>query len=328
MNRLFADWLRPVTLDLAGIDLPARIQAADALAEEADGDGVLDLIAIAYESEVAAEKVDAVRTHFKEVEPAFPMRDNDLEMQVLAAAVLEQICRAGEPTMRVFASYAVTVAGYRRWTCPLPELPAAATDAIAELAISRREPRAKPKVKLVPVSQDLKAALEAPLAGNTSPEAATKALFQTLTSWTESAMQTAASQTQAIADWADENARLAGENSQLLWWLLSGNSSTLGKPWSSLPARVLAVLAGRELARAAVVVPAAPQSDALLQQLLAAHPRPKKPVSEANADAPEAPDELAFLIADLTSDDGRAPVDVARYSLAQTMLVRAWNELE
>jgi len=329
VNTLFADWLRPVTLDFAGIDLPARIKAADALADEAAGDRVLDLVAISYGAPVQAERVAAVRAQFKAAEPAFPMRDNDPEMQVLAAAVLEQICRAGEPPLRVFASYAVTVAEHRRLTCPLSELPAAAADAIAELAVSRRRPRTKPEVKRLALGEDLKAALDAPTTNTGyASEETTKATFQTLTSWTQSALQMAATQTQAVADWADYNARLAAEDSHLLWWLLSGSSSTLGEPWSSLPARVLAVLAGRELASAAVVHPAPPQSDALLQQLLAANVRHKKPASEAQVGALDAPEELAFLISDLAVDDGQAPVDVARHSLDQTMLVRAWNELE
>jgi hypothetical protein len=328
VNPLFADWLRPVTLDFAGIDLPARIEAADALADQAAGQNVLDFVAIAYGAPAPAKGAAALRDRFKDAEPAFPMRDNDPEMQVLAAAVLEQICRAGEVDLRVFASYAITVAEHRGLTCPLPELPAAAADAIAELAVSRRQLRTKPEVKRLVLSKELKAALDAPASTGYAADEATKALFQTLASWTQSALGTAGTQTQAVADWADRNARLAGEDSRLLWWLLSGSSSTLGEPWSSLPSRVLAVLAGRELASAAVVVPAPPQSDALLLQLFAANPRPKKPVSEAKVGVLDTPEELAFLISDLESDDGRAAVDVARHSLDQTMLVRAWNELE
>lgn len=328
MNSLFADWLRPVTLDFAGINLPARAEAADALADEAGGQDVLDFVAIAYGAAVPAEGEAAVRARFKEAEPAFPMRDNDPEMQVLAAAVLEQICRGGDVALRVFASYAVTVAEHRGLTCPLPELPVAAADAIAELAVSRRQPRAKPVVKRLGVSKELKAALDTPAAGGYASEDTMRTWFQTLTSWTQSALATSATETQAVADWADRNARLAGEDSNLLWWLLSGSSSTLGEPWSSLPTRVLAVLAGRELGGAAVVVPAPPQSDAILLQLLSVNPRPKKPMSEARVRVLDAPEELGFLISDLAADDGQEAVAVARHSLDQTMLVRAWNELE
>lgn len=323
MNPLFATWHHEVSVNLVGVDVPAREAAADSLAEGISGTGVLDLVAVAYGQEVDEAADEWLRQPFQQAEPAFAMRGNDVEMQILAAAVLEEVCRTGLVPMRVFAGYAVAVAEHRGMECPITEVSEAAQRTRDDLAGSRRQRSSRPVAKRPAVySKALKDAIEE---YPTSYVAETvKSLFKDVAVAAQKGADTASDNAEAVATWAEENMRLAAEDTALLWWLLSGRSKTLGEQWASLPTHVLAVVAGRELAAESVTVPAPPQSDALLQQLIAANPQPKKPLDVAVPHL-DTPQPFAFLVTDIT-DDGD-PLVVARHSLAQSMLLRAWNDL-
>lgn len=323
MNPLFATWHHEVSVNLVGVDLPAREAAADGLADEIDGTRVLDLVAVAY-GQQAAEDADAwLRGPFQEAEPAFAMRGNDVEMRILASAVLEEVCRSGHASMRAFAAYAIAVAEHRGLECLIAEVPEAASRALADLAVSRRQPAPRPTAKRAAVyGKALKDAIDEYPASYVAETV--KGLFKEVAVAAQKGVDAACENAEAVAVWAEENLRLAAEDTSLLWWLLSGQSKTLREPWALLPTHVLAVVAGRELAEASVTVPAPPQSGALLQQLIAANPKPKKP-ADAAVPAIDTPLPLAFLVGDIPEDED--PLLVARHSLDQAMLLRAWNDL-
>lgn len=323
MNPLFATWHREVSVNLVGVDLHAREAAADALAEGIDGTRVLDLVAVAYGQDVDEDADEWLRRPFQQAEPAFAMRGNDVEMRVLAAAILEEVSRAGHVSMRVFAGYAVAVAEHRGLDCPISEVSEAAGRSLADLAGSRRQRSPRPSAKRPAVySKALKEAIEEYPA--TYVAETVKGLFKDVAVAAQKGADTAAENAEAVGEWAEENMRLAAEDTALLWWLLSGRSTTLGEQWASLPTHVLAVVAGRELAAAVVTVPAPPQSDALLQQLISANPQPKKP-ADVTVPHLDTPQPFAFLITDIPEDGD--PLTVARYSLDQSMLIRAWDDL-
>lgn len=324
MNPLFADWHREVSVNLVGVDLPAREAAADGLADEITGAKVLSLVAVAYGQEVDEDADAWLREPFKEADPAFPMRGNGVEMRVLAAAVLEEVCRTGHVSKQVFAGYAVAVAEHRGLDCPIPEVPETAARALAALSVSRRTTPPRPVMKQPVVwTKALKESIAAYPDSPYSP-AVLKELFQKVAQSAHTATGNLAAHVDAVASWTEQNVNFAAEDTALLWWLLSGRSATLGEQWTSLPTHVLSVVAGRELAAAAVTVPAPPQSDALLQQLISANPQPKKPTDVAVPHL-DTPPPLAFLITDIPEDGD--PFGVARHSLDQSMLVRAWDEL-
>jgi hypothetical protein len=324
VNPLFADWHREVSVNLVGVDLPAREAAADGLADAITGTKVLNLVAVAYGQEVDEDADAWLREPFKEADPAFPMRGNDVEMGVLAAAVLEEVCRTGHSSMQVFAAYAVVVAEHKGLGCPIAELPETAARVLAELAVTRRTTAPRPVMKQPVVwTKALKESVDAYPESPYSP-AVLKELFQKVAQSAQNATVNLATHVDAVTSWSEQNVDLAAEDTALLWWLLSGRSTTLGEQWALLPTHVLAVVAGRELAAAAVTVPAPPQSDALLQQLINANPQPKKPADVAVPHL-DTPQPFAFLIIDIPEDGD--PLSVARYSLDQSMLIRAWDNL-
>ena len=220
------------------------------------------------------------------------------------------------------------MAEHRGWTCPLAEVPEAAAAALSDLAESRRTRPARPVAKRLNVWTDaLKEAVEA-LPGNQYPTPqGTREIVEKTARAAAAAVNAAQSHTEAVAGWADQTLRLVQEEAALLWWLLSGRSHTARAAWANLAPGTVAVAAGRELAAAAVVTPAPPQADALLAHLLAAHPAPEKPVDVALPPLAVPPD-LAFLLADLSQILDDHPLPLARHSLAQCMLLRAWDELE
>jgi hypothetical protein len=321
VDPLFADWHRDISVDLTGVDIAAREQVADKIAEQAQATDAAALTALAYKRPSHAEYLTSFREQFKAAETTFRMRSNDEEIAMLAAAILQQICKRTDPT-GIIASYLVLVANDNGWTCALSEAPAAAMASLASGAAAART--LTPVPTLSPLSAIPEPVAELP-AGSV-PALDFEAFRQSanlLVQNTQSAIASLHGQLGSVLTWAKRAVDVPGEESNVLWWLVSGHSAS-GPSWSELPPKTAAILAGRELADRIAVHPAPPQWADLLGQLLSA----TKPTGKAT-DSPtplQAPPELEFVIVDLPGDLTTAVESLATISLHQALLVRAWRQ--
>lgn len=327
MNKYFADWHREVSIDFATIDLLARESVADKIAEEIDRNEVIILVTIAFGQPVMADDEAWFREPFKEAEPTFAMRGNDRELQLLASAILETVCH-GENDLAVLAACAVEVAVHRGWVSVLQELCETAAQCLLDLGATRRIPPPQPKTVPPTIwTTTVEEAVELHLPASTTATASgTTEVLRALAESMEQAIKANLRSSVALAKWATTRSVLAAEETNLLWWLLSGRSESLDMMWSSVPPNLLAIAAGRELASMSAVVPAPPQAAAILEQLINVQPRSKSHI--ATDIGPLAiPPRLAFLIADLTTVN-QQPIDLARHSIAQAMLIKVWESIE
>jgi hypothetical protein len=333
MNPLFADWHHDIALDLGGEVLLAREKAADEVVVALTGPQALDLIAIAYQQPAPSGDVTWFRQAFKTADVTFRMRDNDHEMAVLAGACLLEV-GIRDDDIAVLAASAGAIAARRGWIPLLGDLLGAADQRLLDIGTSRRQRTDRPTVTRQQVwgpkgiaPAEITTVLQE---GGDLPHpthAAVAAALGKLALAVNTAIGHTANQLATVVDWADTSACLAAEESDLFGWLLCGASDLLDMTWSAVDPRTAAIVAGRELAQRAVVLPAPPQSDAMLEQLLASTPFAETSVKATLPPAP-ALRELDFLLADLGTDTDSDLLELAQHSLRQAMLVRVWGELE
>ncbi len=91
MYKLFAEWYRVAGIDPRGDDLPKRWAGIETLTGTMDTTNAVDLARLFLGSTSgSAQFKDQLASRFQNADPAFPMRNNDLELRVLAGAAIAQ----------------------------------------------------------------------------------------------------------------------------------------------------------------------------------------------------------------------------------------------
>src|SRR5262249_6592381 len=89
MHPDFADWYRRIEIDPKADELQKRWQAIEAFHQKATATDLADATRVFFGMAPGSQGFLAkYRTEFKATDDAFPMRDNDAELQVLAGATL------------------------------------------------------------------------------------------------------------------------------------------------------------------------------------------------------------------------------------------------
>jgi GTPase-associated system helical domain len=325
MNSLFADWHAEVSIGLTAEVLAARERAGDAVLASASKENVLDLIRVAYQQPGAAEEVEWFRTAIKAEDNTFRMRDNERETSLLAAAVLWDLIDRDSVPLKILAAYACVVAGYRDWHCLIPELASHADNALGQLGADVRTLRIPPApTKHVFWTKPLQAKIAEDLPADSSMtgQQVQNALGKLAAAF-QGSVDKQHDQLVELAQWSDSTIDIAAEEGSLVGWLLSGTSTILERPWSEIAKTQAAIVAGRELADQITLLPAPPQADSFLEQLLAATPF----VAGGDAitiDAVKGPDPLQFLLLPVPATDDA--IRAAKHAFRQQLLIRAWQE--
>jgi hypothetical protein len=321
MNKLLADWHAGVAIDLSAERLAARDAAGNAVVGSLDGSRLLDLVALAFQVAVE-EQGDWFRTAIKDHDNLFLLKGNDRETGLLAAACLWEVLDQATD-LAVLAGYACVVGASRGWSCLLPDLSDRAEHRLREIGIGRRTIDAAPELArpiLVPKAVATSFVEEWPDATDITGQHLVAALNK-LAGIAQAGIDKLHSQIVRTVEWSDHAIDICAEESAYVGWLLCGSSKTLDSPWSSLRPNVAAVVAARELADLTFLLPAPPQADAFLDQLLAATAFTQDPQT-LDSPSVEVPAPLSFLLADV--DDGEEPSQLARRSFRQAMLIHAW----
>ena len=280
MNSLLATWYNDVAIGVSIESLQARAKAIDAILNEVDGVQVLGLIALAHEQPVSGIE-EWFRNFFHAEDASFLMRGNEREVALLAGACLVDLCKRDDD-LAVLAAVAAAVAAQHGWVSLVRELHALAEQRLADVGASRRQIESMPERVGKPFwTTSLQAAIAKDFEGvGATPEAVTQAIGRVAAA-ANSAIEAVANETDMVARWAQRSLDILGEESQLLAWLLAGHSKTLGVSWASLDKATAAAVAARELIDVIAVVPAPPQADALIDQLLASTPFSTSPATTA-----------------------------------------------
>jgi hypothetical protein len=341
---MFADWHRDVQIEPQQIDLESRWLAVEESVAKADSGRLLTLLGLAHERAVDAESSTEIALIYKAHEDSFPMRDNGRLLAMLAGAALVYAL-SKDDRAATFVAYAVQAAADVGW---VPLVRDVQTESASFLTREgdriRTVPPALPSAKAPVIwTQAVKDGLEA---ATTLPEVI--AGVSSLGLAAQTALTGLSNQAAQVAQWSAKSQRLLSEENQILWWLVSGRSQSMGRPWAELAPEEVAVAGARELAGLIQTLPGPPGAAGLLAQLLAFNTGAEAPpvtqaatraktVGEppASVQLVEGMAELTPIFAGLRSRDARSlltdgivPDELARRAFTELMLLRAHAEMK
>jgi hypothetical protein len=269
MHQDFADWYRRVHIEPKEEDLGKRWEAIEAFHEKAKPSDLCDATRVFFGLPPKSEDfLQKYRDVFKATDSAFPMRDNDAEIRVLAGATLANHFTESDKwaSLAALALVCGSCEGNRK--APVPE--------IVELArrdLRKRSSclRAAKKKTALPASDlsDKVANLKTTIA---NAGANTQAIQGPLMDVLQPLIKGVAS----VAAWAREVERmeeLHREESDILWWLFGEYSRDLNVPFSELKAPSGCLIGAKEIADLTRVLPGPFGTEAYLHKMLSlAHP--------------------------------------------------------
>ncbi len=252
MDNDFADWYRPCTTgteaNLTGDLLAKRWEGVTKLAEGAEIHA-LDFVRLALQRRPAqTSATDACRAAFKAADPAFQMSGNDLELSVLAGAVLcrimsEESDAADAAALGLVCAVSVSPP-HPPWAGPFVARAAAYLDSRLRELRKQAEVRGPtlPQKKLAAGFEAFAARLaeNQPAQNADAARKLAEVLLQALASVTEVAAE-------AIAE-LDRQSDLRREETDILWWLFSATSRDLKISFKEAKTLAASLVAGKELA--------------------------------------------------------------------------------
>jgi hypothetical protein len=234
-----ATWLHAVNLEPGSERQAAIAAAAKELAAAAKGPDVAGYVLLAY-GRPDADSFEGVRTAVSSHDVTFGCASGDLESQLIGAVCVAE-CLARSGAAATIAAHCVLSAEWVGLKAQVPDLRPLAIETLAkrsELSRNRSEIAAaadlsKALAQLPPFDQDGQAVVHqdgrALMTAMTSSFSVIKGALETL------------------AKTVSSRVRASDEELDLLWWVLSGFSNSLGKPWKSVSnAGLAAIAAGAE----------------------------------------------------------------------------------
>lgn len=204
--------------------------------------------------------VQTMRSAFQTADAAFPMRNNDMELRVLAGASLFRLMDHYDPDAASTAALAVSCAHCRGQGSTLlnRDLLSHARRTLNQASSQVRLPWPSTAVKVAPAHGKLAEGLKEIQAVGKSG-AAPDATFATEVAAHFERVHKAIGQLTSNISAANEkmlgNQDILQEETNILWWLFGERSRDLDKPMSDVGARAVCLIAAKELADLTRFVP-------------------------------------------------------------------------
>lgn len=273
MHPHFADWHRGVEIEPRAEDLDSRWSVIEDVVASMSADDAVSMVAVAHGSApFSPEWPRSFAQAFKDVDATFPMLDNATLLSVLAAAAaVHALVKADQNSDLV--AYAVRTSSAVGRSAAVADLSFEANSYLANEGVQQRELQDSP-APLKPTNTMPKA-LEEAVAAATSPsypgavshERFVAVIDQVVATINKSS-NAAGAHSAKVATWAQRALSQLREELDMLWWLVSGHSSSAGRPWRELDPAAAAVAVGWELAGLVTILPGPPVATELLRQLL------------------------------------------------------------
>lgn len=312
MHKNFGEWYRLVSIEPDGEKLPKRWAGVEEWVSAIRGndDAILETVRI-FQGLPSRTSRDAFLEAFRKHDPAFPQR-NELELRVLAGASLVECMRRRDDEEHEFdgvraaiiAATALEASRLRVSEPQLGEVMGEVLEGLRQIALSQRKRAAFDagtiEAKAVAAAQGMK---QVAAAGDWNQlKAHVAPVFQALLDAVRGSQSSLAA--------AEHNLRCADEETNILWWLESGSSRSLNKPWSTLNKDAVPLIAGSELADLTDVA-LGPQDAAALLERIVTKAKGKEPSIQSCVNA--VPDDWAKARTSRTSEGA---LDLAPLSLA------------
>lgn len=286
MHKFFADWYRLAKLQTTSEELGNRWQGIESLVKGANYRTGLELVRIFYGRPLKQNtSLDNVHNAFKEADQTFPLRDNELELRVLAGAAIVYLLEQ-EPNKKTDAVALATLCAYcqkLRSEVLLPDVVDYAKDYVINEAVRVRT-LGTPRMAKV-IGDEIQPSLDALKAACTGTNLANIAEpitppFEAITKVLNHLTEVANEGMETLAD----NLKVQQEETNMLRWVFGEHSSDLNKRMSDVPFSGACLVAGKELADLTVLKPGPRTAVAILDKMLhTSFPRMKKATTISEA---------------------------------------------
>lgn len=318
----FADRYAEAGIAPTAETIAARQAPAERIVDDASPTRILDLAGIYY----GCPGLDLTwfREEFAKEDPTFSLINNERETRVLAAAMLGALL-ADEDNQAILAVVVGNVSGHRP-PAQAEWLLRDAEEALGRLAVAQRRP---PSIdtKVMPTVTTKLADEVAALAANDWATLLT--LLGKIRSESQSSAKTTSGQVTAALSALRKQVQLQREESQMLWWLVGGHSSSLSRSFAAFGTAQAAVVGALDLGALTTVTQLGPvAAPAILERVIALAKRPKGVGRTDLAGAIDglSRDDLERLPASSSDLPARlAPVSAA-LALARSVGVGAWHD--
>lgn len=285
MHSLFGEWYRKASIQPRNEDLVARWKAIEAFTKKVDATRVLELVrCFSGVPQRAVTVIEEFQNELLANDAAFPVRNNVVEMQVLAGAALASIFeqRTAVADLAAMALEVAAARGFRKLPV-VPEIVELAEQHIASRSVALRV--ISPRNKIAGGKHD--AAIEAVKAAcaTNSPAQLGQPLEAVLKTLSESIGKIAQLAEVAAATLVKAD-QVQSEESSIIWWLFGGYSRDVNKRFSDLPPSFAAVLVAKELADLTRLTPGPRAAVAYLDHALQHAPEKKLALSDVAAEVP------------------------------------------
>lgn len=271
MHKFFGDWYRVAQIEPKGDDLPKRWAGVEELVRAIDAEKALNLARLFLGSTtISADIKEQFALIFQKADPAFPMRDNAVELRVLAgAAVAHCVETQGTNTSDILALAVVSGAcpGIRKPVL-LPEIVTIVQKYLFDAGLRMRAYSRAPEIKGTNArANQLLSELKAIAEPNSLP-AIIEALGSPLQKLHAGMGAVAESANEAVGH-LDNVIASAIEQGNILWWVFTERSRDMNVPYSEIPLACASSIAAKELADITELLPGPVAAPAVLDKILA-----------------------------------------------------------
>lgn len=297
-----------------------RQTSASRIVESATPPQIHDLVAAYYGSPHV--NMHWFRDEFAKEDASFSLVNNEREMKVLAALILEQLLSTKDP--EAILGILTGNAGGQRSPEDAPWLLHAAKEAFVRLSVANRET----EVVDVEVTSTINPKLKDEVAGIEEGDwAGLVATLAKMRAEAQASDRNVAAQTKKALKALNRELELRTEEAQILWWLFSGHSKTLERGFSSFSIFHAAVVGAVDLGVLTTVSHLGPvAAPAILERVLSGAKKGKtQPVALATIiDGIDVADLKKLTVSFKDLPPWLAPISTA-LKLAESMGANAWH---
>jgi hypothetical protein len=270
MHKYFANWYSVAKPEPKSEIVDNRWAAIENYTKSVDNPDAFELVRLFYARPVKQSTfIESFRNAFKETDSAFLMRDNDLEIRILAGATIANILDQ-KPSSKSDATALATVSGAYQSLRPqilLPDIVKYARDYLTKESLRVREIENVPDLSITPpISRDAVKTLKTALGGNSldsSPESLTS-LLEKLSNTVVDLAESVDQSNRTLLD----NYKIQQEETNILWWLFGEHSRDQERHIRKVDFPGVCLVIGKELADLTILLPGPRPASAFLDKML------------------------------------------------------------
>lgn len=267
MHDLFSEWYRPNGIAPTAEDLQNRWNAIESFSGEVSEAYGMELVRLYYGIPLKDSKFPIeYRKAFKEADATFRMRDNDIELQILAgASIAHELTQDSSPVADVIglAIMSLYCKGLRSGIIN-PDI-----INLAEIYIFAEGHRVR--AYSIEASEDLSGNIQKSITAlkkKLEPAAATPSQFSEQLTGSLENIRSAISKQGEVIKRLNGALKVQAERADMLWWVLGEYSQDLGRSFIGMDISAACLIVGKELADLTILIPGPRPIPALIDKML------------------------------------------------------------